>query len=206
MDDKVHSLSKLILSQDNQVWIMNLHSHPRFVDVLTSENTGCSVEQADALLCQALAGLVIDQQELPDWDLHNLQSEHLVQTRSRENTAGSSSLNKTATTKIRGNRITIDPISNWVGKQLLDQNIPDSLQSQRQDNHSDFPSGLLVLPTSGKGIPRIVVPKYVQHDLIMQVHLDSTSVRSISCYDQFIIGLQWIRVSREFVSSVLFVK
>jgi hypothetical protein len=113
---------------------MNLNSHPRFGDLLTSENTGCSVEQADVLLCQALASLVIDQQELPDWDLHNLQSEHLVQTRSRENTASSSSLNRTATTKIRGNRITIDPISNWVGKQLLDQNIPDSLQSQRQCN------------------------------------------------------------------------
>ncbi len=95
---------------------MNLHSHPRFVDVLTSENTGCSVEQAEVLLCQALASLVIDQQELPDWDLHNLQSEHLVQTRSQENTTSSSSLNKTAITKIRGNRITIDPISNWVGK------------------------------------------------------------------------------------------
>ncbi len=81
-------------------------------------------------------------------------------------------MNRTATTKIRGNRITIDPISNWVGKQLLNQNIPDSLQSQLQDNHSDFPSGLLVLPTSDKGVPRIVVPKYIQHDLIMQAHLD----------------------------------
>ncbi len=85
----------------------------------------------------------------------------------------SSNLNRTAITRIRGNRITIDPISNWVGKQLVDQNIPDSLQSQFQDNHSDFPSGLLaLLPTSDKGIPRIVVPKYVQHDLIMQAHLD----------------------------------
>jgi len=54
----------------------------------------------------------------------------------------------------------------------LDQNIPDSLRSQFQDNHADFPSGLLVLPTNDKGIPRIVVPKYVQHDLVMQAHLD----------------------------------
>jgi hypothetical protein len=171
MDDKVRSLSKLILSHDNQVWIMNLHSHPHFVDVLTSENTGCSIEQVDVLLCQALASLVIDQQELPDWDLHNLRSEHLIQTRSRVDITISSNSNRTAATRIRGNRIT-DPISNWVRKQLLDQNIPDSLQSQFQDNHLDFPSGLLVLPTSDKGIPRIVVPKYVRHDLIVQAHLD----------------------------------
>ncbi len=29
-----------------------------------------------------------------------------------------------------------------------------------------------MLPTSDKGTPRIVVPKYVQHDLTMQAHLD----------------------------------
>ncbi len=48
----------------------------------------------------------------------------------------------------------------------------DSLQSQFQDNHPNFPDGLLVLPTADKGLPRIVVPKYVQRDLVMQAHLD----------------------------------
>ncbi len=69
-------------------------------------------------------------------------------------------------------KITIDPISNWVGKQLTGQSVPDSLKSQFQSNHPDFPDGLLVLPTSDKGLPRIVVPKYVQRDLVMQAHLD----------------------------------
>jgi hypothetical protein len=65
----VHSLSKLILSQDNQVWIMNLDSHPSFVNVLTAENTGYSTEHVDVIFCQSLCSLVIEQQELPNWDL-----------------------------------------------------------------------------------------------------------------------------------------
>jgi hypothetical protein len=52
------------------------------------------------------------------------------------------------------------------------QSVPDSLQSQFQDNHPDFPEGLLVLPTSDKGSPRIVVPKYEQRDLVLQAHAD----------------------------------
>ena len=110
MDERVHSLSKLILSQDNQVWIMNLHGHPRFVDILTMENTGCSSEHVDALLCQALSSLVINQQELPDWDLHNLQSEHLVQTRLKDDSGTLSKSDRVPVTRIRGNRVNNLPV------------------------------------------------------------------------------------------------
>ena len=41
-----------------------------------------------------------------------------------------------------------------------------------QSNHSNFPSGMLVLPSDDRRLPRILVPKYVQHDLVLQTHLD----------------------------------
>ncbi len=84
LDEKVHLLSKLVLSQDNQVWLMNLGSHPHFVDVLTSDNIGCSDEEIESICCQSINSLIMENHELPDWDLHNLQSEHFVQTRSGE--------------------------------------------------------------------------------------------------------------------------
>jgi hypothetical protein len=151
---------------------MNLGSHPRFVDVLTSDNIGCSDEEIECICCQSINGLIMENHELPDWDLHNLQSEYFVQTRSGEHHNGSSEPEITAPRGIRVNKITIDPISDWVGKQLSGQSVPNSLQSQFQDNHPDFPDGLLVLPTSDESLPRIVVPKYVQRDLVMQAHLD----------------------------------
>ncbi len=70
LDGKVHLLSKLVLSQDNQVWIMNLGSHPRFVDVLTSDNIGCSDEEIESICCQSINSLIMENHELPDWDLH----------------------------------------------------------------------------------------------------------------------------------------
>ena len=39
-------------------------------------------------------------------------------------------------------------------------------------DHPGFPAGLLVLATSDKGIPRILVPRHVQYDLVTQAHLD----------------------------------
>jgi hypothetical protein len=173
LNEKVHLLSKLVLSQDNQVWLMNLNSHPRFVlDVLTSDNIGCSDEEIESTCCQSISSFVMENHELPDWDIHNLRLEHFAQTRSGVHNNVSAEPEVTSSRGIRGNKISVDPISNWVGKQLSGQNVPDSLQSQFQDNHPDFPDGLPVLPTSDKGLPRIIVPKKVQRDLVMQARLD----------------------------------
>jgi hypothetical protein len=37
-------LSKLVLSQENMVWLINLHNQERFIDVLSVENSRCSVD------------------------------------------------------------------------------------------------------------------------------------------------------------------
>jgi hypothetical protein len=40
LDTLIHNLSKVVLSQDNQVWLINLSNSTRFVDALTSDCVG----------------------------------------------------------------------------------------------------------------------------------------------------------------------
>jgi hypothetical protein len=68
--------------------------------------------------------------------------------------------------------VTVDPITNWVGRQLEGQSIPQTIMDRLQSDHPKFPSGMLVLPSDDRRSPRILVPKYVQHDLVLQAHLD----------------------------------
>ncbi len=103
-------LSKLVLSQDNQVWLMNLGSHSRFVDVLTTDNIGCSDEEIESICCQSISSLVMENHEFPGWDFHNIRSGDHSTTSSEPEVATSRAF--------RVNKISIDPISNWVGKQL----------------------------------------------------------------------------------------
>ncbi len=92
IDVLVLNLSKLVLFHDNQVWLVNLKDHPRFVEILSAESSGCSLEQSIAICCDALCNLIIEQQPLPDWNLDNEQLEgedvdHFVQTRSSKLTS-----------------------------------------------------------------------------------------------------------------------
>ena len=61
---------------------------------------------------------------------------------------------------------------NWVGKQLEGQTVPQTIIDRLQSNHTNFPSGILVLPTDDGRLPRILVPKSVQSNLVLQAHLD----------------------------------
>ncbi len=66
IDVLVLNLSKLVLSHDNEVWLVNLKDHPRFVEVLSAKSGGCSLEQSIAICCDSLCNLIIEQQPLPD--------------------------------------------------------------------------------------------------------------------------------------------
>ncbi len=59
IDTLVLNLSKLVLSHDNQVWLVNIKNQPRFVEVLSAESSGCSMEQSIAICCDALCNLII---------------------------------------------------------------------------------------------------------------------------------------------------
>jgi hypothetical protein len=173
LDTLIHNLSKVVLSQDNQVWLINLSNSTRFVDVLTSDYVGVCENQVVEIMLSSLNSLMSELQPFPDWDVHNSQlvhHEHLVQTRSGEGNVRPPHANLRIARSM--NNISVEPIVNWIGTQLEGQSIPKTIEAQLRGDHPGFPAGLLVLATSDKGIPRILVPRHVQYDLVTQAHLD----------------------------------
>ena len=71
LDMLIHKLSKIVLSQDNQVWLINLSYTTRFIDVLTSESVGTHESQIMEIMHFSINSLKTDLQLLPDWDIHN---------------------------------------------------------------------------------------------------------------------------------------
>ena len=173
LDTLIHNLSKVVLSQDNQVWLINLTNSTRFVDVLTSDHVGVCGNQVVEIMLSSLQSLMSELQPFPDWDVHNSQlvhHEHLVQTRSGEGNVRPPHANLRIARSM--NNISVEPIVNWIGTQLEGQSIPKTIEAQLRGDHPGFPEGLLVLVTSDKGAPRILVPRHVQYDLVTQAHLD----------------------------------
>jgi transposase InsO family protein len=157
------------------VWLVHLKEHPRFVEVLSAENVGCSLDQAISTCCVALSDLILEQQPLQDWDIHNYEAsgdqfEHYVQTRTGK--GQTHTVTPTKRTLKSKNTVVVEPITNWVGKQLDGQIIPQTIKDRLQSDHPSFPSGILVLPSENGCLPRILVPKSVQSSLVLQAHLD----------------------------------
>ncbi len=70
-------------------------------------------------------------------------------------------------------KIILAPITTWIGKQLINQEISKSLKSQIITSHEKYSDGLMAIPSAKEGgAPRIIVPVDVQRDLILQAHLD----------------------------------
>jgi hypothetical protein len=92
----------------------------------------------------------------------------LVQTRTNQQSSSSVVRNK----RRRIHNVIVEPIQNWIGSQLLEQNIPKTIMDQLVADHPDYPNGLLVLPTSEKRMSRVLVPRHVQYNLVIQAHLD----------------------------------
>jgi hypothetical protein len=124
IDKLVHSLSKLVLSQENMVWLINLHNQDRFIDVLSIENAGCSVDNVNNdIICASLRDLVQEITPLSVWDLHNHEvlssslsdqelHDHLVLTRSKRHDHHGNNTAVRRNNRIRSQNVIIDPIQN----------------------------------------------------------------------------------------------
>jgi hypothetical protein len=159
------------LSHDNQIWLIHLKEHPRFVEVLSTESVGCSLDQAISTCCVMLSDLVLKKQPFQDWNIHNYevsedQLEHYVQTRTGKGQVQSTTPNMRP---LRSrNSVVVEPIASWVGKQLDGQMVPQTIKDRLQSSHSSFPSGILVLPSDDGRLPRILVPKSMQSNLVLR--------------------------------------
>jgi hypothetical protein len=70
------------------------------------------------------------------------------------------------------NKFEVDPIKSWIGKQLKDQTISQSILGNVIKTHDNYPDGLLAIPSTKGGSPRIIVPVEAQGNLVKQAHLD----------------------------------
>ncbi len=70
------------------------------------------------------------------------------------------------------NKFEIDPIKLWIGKQLQNQVISQSILNNVIKTHDNYPDGLLAIPSTKGGSPRIIVPVEAQEGLVKKAHLD----------------------------------
>ncbi len=70
------------------------------------------------------------------------------------------------------NQFEVQPISSWIGNQLKDKVIPQVTLNSVIETHENYPDGLLAIPSTKGGPPRIIVPLAVQENLVKQAHSD----------------------------------
>jgi hypothetical protein len=71
LEKQFHSLSKIVLSQEGETWLIRVNDQPKLVDVLTAEQVGCDEEEATCILESSLEELITQVTILPDWYEHN---------------------------------------------------------------------------------------------------------------------------------------
>jgi hypothetical protein len=70
------------------------------------------------------------------------------------------------------NQFKIEPIKLWIGKQLENQDISPATLKTMIKAYDNYPDGLLAIPSTKGGSPRLIVPVAAQENLIKQAHLD----------------------------------
>jgi hypothetical protein len=211
-------LSKIVLSQEGETWLIRIKNQPRIVEVLLAEQVGCDSVDAESIIDNSLEELISLITILPDWDSHNddISEEREVHvgevysppiTRSsrrrlkRSKVGTQSPLQPPHADKVSEkvakqptipanndeslepiqtvpkiistfNQFEIQPISSWIGNQLKDQAILQVTLNSVIETHENYPDGLLTIPSTKGGPPRITVPLAEQENLVKQAHSD----------------------------------
>jgi hypothetical protein len=70
-EKQIHSLSKTVLSQEGETWLIRIKDQPRIIEVLLAEQVGCDSMDAESIINDSLEELISLITILPDWDSHN---------------------------------------------------------------------------------------------------------------------------------------
>jgi hypothetical protein len=70
------------------------------------------------------------------------------------------------------NQFKIEPIKSWIDRQLENQDISFATLKTVIKTYDKYPDGLLAIPSTKGGSPRLIVPVTAQENLIKQAHLD----------------------------------
>jgi hypothetical protein len=71
LEKQIHSLSKIVLSQEGETWLIRINDQPKLVEVLTAEQVGCDENEATCIFESSLEELITQLTILPDWYEHN---------------------------------------------------------------------------------------------------------------------------------------
>ncbi len=64
---QIHNLSKMVLSQEEETWLIRVNDQPKLVEVLTAEQVGCDEDEATCIFESSLEELITQVTILPDW-------------------------------------------------------------------------------------------------------------------------------------------
>ena len=54
LEKQIHSLSKIVLSQEGETWLIRINDQPKLVEVLTAEQVGCDEEEITCIFDSSL--------------------------------------------------------------------------------------------------------------------------------------------------------
>jgi hypothetical protein len=73
IERQTHDLSKIVLSQEGETWLVRIYKQPKIVEVLISEQVGCDILELETIIQDSLEALIMQVTLLPDWDAHNCE-------------------------------------------------------------------------------------------------------------------------------------
>jgi hypothetical protein len=70
VEEQIYNLSKIVLSQEGETWLVRINDQPKIVEVLAAEDVGCDMPDAIDILAESIEELMLQISILPDWHEH----------------------------------------------------------------------------------------------------------------------------------------
>jgi hypothetical protein len=75
LEKQVDGLSKVVLSQEGETWLVRIHDQPRIIEVLLAEQVGCSEADASDIFITSIEDLSETSSVKFDWHDHNAEAD-----------------------------------------------------------------------------------------------------------------------------------
>ncbi len=99
VEELIYGLSKIILSQTNDTWLLKLREGSKVTEVLVMESVGCGLEESAIIMSESIETLMLEIENLPDWNEHNKEVEVCITTRQMQREAGNKRSSKRSAVK-----------------------------------------------------------------------------------------------------------
>jgi hypothetical protein len=127
----IYSLSKIVLSQEGETWLIRIKDQPRIVEVLLAQQFGCDSVDAESIIDDSLEELISLITILPDWDIHrdDISEEREVHVGEAYSPPTTRSSRRLKRSKIGAQSPLKPPHANKVSEKVAKQPIPANDES-----------------------------------------------------------------------------